>query len=165
MNKIQLDGSSADAGVIKMERIFDAPRELVWAVFTDPKHVVNWYGGHGFSSPVCEMDVRPGGRWHHVMRTPDGHDFELELVFVDVMRPEKISWQNVDHGERRGGPPTCLNVITLEDHGARTKWNLVAHFNTIQERDFAMKMGFTKMVAEGSEKLNDIVKRLAGAAS
>lgn len=158
MNDIAIDASSPDESVITMERMFDAPREVVWSVFTDPKHVVNWYGGHGFSSPVCEMDVRPGGLWRHVMRTPDGNDFAMEFVFVEVKRPEKISWQNTDHGKRKGGPPTVLNIVTFQDQGARTKWKLVARFNTIAERDFAMKMGFTKMISQGSEKLNDIVK-------
>jgi uncharacterized protein YndB with AHSA1/START domain len=158
--KINIDASSAHEAVIIMDRMFDAPREVVWAAFTDPKHVVKWYGGHGFSNPVCEMDVRPGGRWRHVMRTPDGKEFSMEFVFVDVVRPEKISWQNVDHGQRSSGPPTCLNIVTFEDHGTRTKWKLVAHFNSIAERDFATKMGFTEMISQGSERLNDVAKAL-----
>jgi uncharacterized protein YndB with AHSA1/START domain len=157
---IHVDTTSAEEAVILMDRMFDAPREVVWNAFTDPKHVVNWYGGHGFSSPVCEMDVRPGGRWRHTMRTPDGTDFPMEFVYVEVVRPEKISWQNVDHGKRVGGPPTCLNIVTFEDHGSRTKWRLVSRFNSIADRDLAAKMGFTKMISQGSERLNEIVKSL-----
>jgi uncharacterized protein YndB with AHSA1/START domain len=165
MTDVMINGTSSSDSVITMERMFDAPRDVVWRVFTDPKHVVQWYGGHGFSSPVCEMDVRPGGLWRHVMRNPDGGEFAMEFVFVDVVKPEKISWQNTDHGKRTSGPPTCLNVVTFEDHGKRTKWKLVSHFTTMAGRDAAMKMGFTKMVAQGSEKLNEIVKAAVRGAS
>jgi uncharacterized protein YndB with AHSA1/START domain len=155
-----IDTSSSDEAVIFMTRMLDAPREVVWTAFTDPKHVVNWYGGHGFSSPVCEMDVRPGGRWRHVMRTPDGTEFPMEFIFVEVVKPEKISWQDADHGKRTNGPPTRLNTVTFEDHGAQTKWNLVARFNSIADRDAAAKMGITQIVSQGSERLNDVVKAL-----
>ena len=158
--KINIDASSADDAVILMDRMFDAPREVVWTAFTDPKHVVRWYGGNGFSSPVCDMDVRPGGQWRHTMRTPDGTDFAMVFVFVEVVKPEKISWQHVDHGKRTSGPPTCLNTVTFEDHGARTKWKLVARFNSVAERDFASKMGFTEMISQGSERLNEVAKTL-----
>ncbi|HEX7669551.1 MAG TPA: SRPBCC domain-containing protein [Polyangiaceae bacterium] len=158
--KIDIDESSVTEPVIVMSRMFDAPREVVWAAFTDPKHVVNWYGGHGFSNPVCEMDVRPGGRWHHVMRTPDGTEYASDYVFVEVVKPEKISWQHVDHGKRTSGPPTCLNVVTFEEHGRRTKWRLVARFESMADRDRAKKMGFSGTIAEGAERLNDVATNL-----
>lgn len=160
---MKIEKASADEPVIVMTRTFDAPREIVWMVFTDPKHVAKWYGGHGFSSPVCEMDVRPGGRWHHVMRTPDGTDYELDLVFVEVVRPEKLVWENADHqSPRAGGRPTCRNTVTLEEAGPRrTNWKLVARFHTITGRDLALKSGFTTVITQGSEKFNDIVKALA----
>src|SRR5262245_54420869 len=105
--KSKVEASSVDEAVVVMTRTFDAPREKVWAAFTDPKHVSKWYGGHGFSNPVCEMDVRPGGLWRHVMRTPDGHEFEMDFVFIEVVKPKRLVWQSASHGERRqGGPPT-----------------------------------------------------------
>lgn len=86
----------ADEAVIIITNILDAPRTLVWEAFTTPEHVKNWYGGHGYSNPVCEMDVRPGGRWRHVMRTPSGIEISMEFVFVEVVKPEKLSWRDVD---------------------------------------------------------------------
>jgi uncharacterized protein YndB with AHSA1/START domain len=55
-----------------MTRTYEAPRELVWEVITEPRHVIQWWGGAGCSNPICEMDVRPGGDWRHVMRFADG---------------------------------------------------------------------------------------------
>jgi uncharacterized protein YndB with AHSA1/START domain len=81
---IHIDAASTVDPVITMIHTLDAPREVVWETFTDPKHVARWYGGKGFANPVCEMDVRPGGHWRHVMRTPDGGEHRLHFIFVEV---------------------------------------------------------------------------------
>jgi uncharacterized protein YndB with AHSA1/START domain len=157
---MKVEANSLDDAVIIMRRVFDAPRELVWAAITDPRHVTAWYGGRGFSSPVCEMDVRPGGHWRHVMRTPDGSEYKLEFVFLEVIRPERLSWQDINHGKQNMGPPTAVSTVTLEDQGNQTAWKLVVRFNSIAERDLTVKMGFAQMVSEGCERLNDLVKAL-----
>ena len=152
---------SKDEAVIVMRRTMDAPRELVWKAFTTPKHVMQWYGGYGFTNPVCEMDVRPGGHWHHVMRTPDGTEFTLDFVFLEVVEPERLVWQNVDQGKRSaGGARSCVNTVTFKDLGAQTEWQLVARFNSIAERDTASQMGFSEMVDQGSDKLAEVLKTL-----
>ena len=147
-----IDSGSANEAVITMTRTLDAPRERVWGAFTDPKHVVRWYGGKGFENPVCEMDVRPGGHWRHVMRTPDGAEHALHFVFVEVVRPERLSWQAVAHGNV-GGEPLPLSTVTLEEHGGRTKLRFVARFKTLAERDLAMSWGFSAVLAEGVDKM------------
>ncbi len=159
--KIDVDPPSVEEAVLVMRRTFDAPRELVWTTLTDPKHVAKWYGGRGFENPVCEMDVRPGGLWRHVMRTPDGAEFKMEFVFVEVVKPEKLVWKNVDHG-KHGGPHDNLMTVTLEEAGRQTKWKLVARFTSLADRDAALRMGFTTVLSEGTEKFNDLVKALAG---
>jgi uncharacterized protein YndB with AHSA1/START domain len=162
MTKITVDASSVDEAVIIMTRMFDAPREKVWECFTKPEHVKRWFGGAGYSNPVCEMDVRPGGLWKHVMRTPDGQDYKMDFVYIEVKKPERLVWESVGHGEKRaGGSPTCRQIITLEDHGAQTKWKLVAEFNSLADRDMAKSYGFADMITEGCERLNDVVKELA----
>lgn len=158
--KSHVDASAVAEASIVLTRIFDAPRDVVWAAFTDPKHVMRWYGGHGFSNPVCEMDVRPGGLWRHVMRTPDGKEYPQTFVFVEVVKPEKISWHSVDHGKDGAGPPTGLMTVTFEELGARTKWQLVARFDSVAERHRATKLGFSQKVMEGSERLNELAKGL-----
>lgn len=166
--KTNIVTSTAHEELIVMTRTFDAPREVVWATLVHPKHVAKWYGGHGFSNPVCEMDVRPGGRWRHVMRTPDGTEYKLEYVFVEVVRPEKLVWQDSDHGKRRpGGPPSCIMTVTLEEQGKRTQWTLVTRFNNVADRELAMGTGFTSTIEEGLEKFEDIVQAslAAGGAS
>ena len=160
--KIDIDSSFAQEALIVMRRTFDAPRDVVWAALTDPKHVAKWYGGHGFENPVCEMDVRPGGRWRHVMRTPDGTEHAMEFIFVEVVKPERLVWKNADHGKpTSGGPHNNLMTVTLEDAGNQTRWKLVTRFNSFADRDAAQKIGFTSVLAEGTEKLNALVKQLS----
>jgi uncharacterized protein YndB with AHSA1/START domain len=160
--KLDIDAHSADEAVIVMRRTFDAPRDVVWAALTDPKHVAKWYGGHGFENPVCEMDVRPGGRWRHVMRTPDGVDHEMEFVFVEVVRPERLVWRNADHGKRsENGYRDNIMTVTLEEAGRQTRWKLVTRFTSIANRDLAVRIGFTTVLGEGTEKFNDLVKALS----
>ena len=65
-------------------RIFDAPRELVWRAWTDPKHVAQWWGPNGFTNTIHEMDVRPGGVWRFVMHGPDGVDYANKIVFGEI---------------------------------------------------------------------------------
>jgi uncharacterized protein YndB with AHSA1/START domain len=158
---MHVEGGSTDEPIIVMTRTFDAPRPLVWAVFTDPKHVAKWYGGHGFGNEVREMEVRPGGRWRIAMRTPDGTVREMDFVYVEVVRPERIVWKNASHPKPPPGQLDVVNTVTFEDAGRKTHWKLVARFDSIADRDLAMKMGFTSVITQGAEKLNDIVAALA----
>jgi hypothetical protein len=144
-----------------MRRTFRAPREVVWTALTDPRHVAKWYGGHGFASPACEMDVRPGGLWRHTMRTPDGTEIPMVFVYVEVVRPEKLVWKNVEHG--KAPPPGRLNVVntvTLADAGAETNWQLVATFDSIADRNLAIEKGFARIITQGSEKLEGVARAL-----
>ncbi len=158
-----IDSSSTQEAVIVMRRTFDAPRDVVWAALTDPKHVAKWYGGHGFENPVCEMDVRPGGRWRHVMRTPDGTEHAMEFVFVEVVKPEKLVWKNAGGKAASSGPHDNLMTVTLEAAGNQTRWMLVTRFNSFADRDAAQKIGFTSVLAEGTEKFDALVRQLSRA--
>ena len=71
-------------------RIFDAPRELVWKAWTDPRLVMQWWGPKGFTSPSCEIDLRVGGRYLFCMRAPDGQEFWSGGEYTEIIAPEKI---------------------------------------------------------------------------
>lgn len=71
-------------------RVFDAPRELVWKAWTDPKYVMQWWGPKGFTAPVCKMDFRVGGKFLICMRTPDGQDFWNGGEYHEIVLHEKI---------------------------------------------------------------------------
>ena len=79
---------------LTLTRIFDAPRELVFDVWTDPKHLARWWGPELFTAPVCRVDARPGGELYIVMRGPDGQDYPMKGVYQEVRRPERLSFTN-----------------------------------------------------------------------
>jgi uncharacterized protein YndB with AHSA1/START domain len=154
---VEIDGSGNEP-IIVMTHVLEAPRALVWTAFTTPEHVKNWYGGRGFENPVCEMDVRPGGRWRHVMRTPDGQEHRLEFVFVEVVEPERLSWR-AERGVH--GEPASLSTLTLEERGRRTRVTFVTRFSSVAERDLAMSWGFSRVLAEGVEKMAAVLAALS----
>src|SRR5271155_740770 len=72
---------------IVLTRTFDAPRELVWKAWTEPQHIVHWWGANGFTDTMEAMDVRPGGAWKHMMHGPDGADYPNHCVYLEVVKP------------------------------------------------------------------------------
>jgi len=75
---------------MRVTRVFDAPRELVWKAWTDPKYVMQWWGPKGFTAPVCKMDVRVGGKSLCCMKTPDGQEFWNGIEYHEIVPYEKI---------------------------------------------------------------------------
>jgi uncharacterized protein YndB with AHSA1/START domain len=84
-------------GELVLTRTFDAPRDLVFKLWTDPKHLHHWWGPAGFTTTVHEMDVRPGGAWRYSMRGPDGKDYPFNGEYVEVVPPEKLVFIGTIH--------------------------------------------------------------------
>ena len=100
-------------------RIIDAPRALVFKAWTDPKHVVQWWGPHGFTNPVCEMDVRPGGVWRMVMRGPDVVEYPNKGVFREIVEPERLVFTYGLENEELSHE--SLATVTFAEHEGKTK--------------------------------------------
>jgi uncharacterized protein YndB with AHSA1/START domain len=147
--------------VLVLTRRFSAPRALVWKTLTEPAFVKRWYGGHGFSNPKCEMDVRPGGRWSHLMRTPDGNEFPGEYVFLEVAPPERLVWRNADF-DAGSGPHCNVMTVTLTDAGDETEWKLVVRFKSMTDRQAARDMQFTHVLSQGCERVEELVRARPG---
>lgn len=81
---------------IVITRIFEAPRALVWRAWTNPQHVGQWWGPHGFTTTVHEMAVKPGGVWRYTMHSPDGTDCLNQIEFVEVIEPERLAYWHSD---------------------------------------------------------------------
>ena len=99
---------------ILVERVFDAPRELVFDVWTNPKHVALWWGPDGFTNTIASMDVRPGGEWRFVMHGPDGVDYPNRIVFREVVRPERLVYDQRGDAEDEAA---FLGVVTFAEEG------------------------------------------------
>ena len=79
-----------EASRMVITRVFDVPRELVWKAWTDPKYVMQWWGPKGFTSPVCKMDFRVGGKFLYCMRAPDGQEFWNGGEYHEIVPIQKI---------------------------------------------------------------------------
>jgi uncharacterized protein YndB with AHSA1/START domain len=114
-------------------RILDAPRALVFQMWTDPKHLSQWWGPNGFTTTTSAFDMRPGGVWRFVMHGPDGRDYENRITFEEVVPPERIVYR---HG---GGddvePVQFRTTVTFEDLGGRTRLTMRGQFPSAAERD------------------------------
>jgi len=129
--------STADREII-LSRVFDAPRELVWEVWTDPRHVVNWWGPNGFTTTIHEMDVRPGGVWHQTMHGPDGTDYPNKSIFKEAIKLERIIFTH--GGGEKGGPGANFEATwTFDTQGDKTKVTMRMVFPTAAERDQVVK--------------------------
>ena len=118
-------------------RVFDAPRELVWQVWTDPKHLAQWWGPDGFTTTTSAYDARPGGIWRFVMHGPDGRDYQNRITFDEIVKPERIVYH---HGGGDDVEPVQFKVtVTFEDVGGKTKLTMRGVFPSAAERDRVIK--------------------------
>ena len=84
------ENTASEVERMVVTRIFDAPRELVWKAWTEPKYVMQWWGPKGFTSPACKMDFRVGGKSLLCMRTPDGQEGWNAIEYHEIVLHEKI---------------------------------------------------------------------------
>jgi uncharacterized protein YndB with AHSA1/START domain len=117
---------------IKSTRLIKAPRDLVWQMWTDPKHIAQWWGPKGFTNTIHQMDVRPGGVWDFIMHGPDGTDYKNKNVFAEVVKPERIVYDHVS-------APKHHVTVTMEAEGNHTRLTMQLLFDTAEERDACAK--------------------------
>jgi uncharacterized protein YndB with AHSA1/START domain len=130
--KSSLDIDSDPRAIIGM-REFDAPRDLVFDAWTDPKHLAQWWGPNGFTTTTTSFDLRPGGVWRFVMHGPDGRDYQNRITFEEVVRPERIVYR---HGGGEDVEPVQFRqTVIFQDLGGRTRMTWRGDFSSAAERD------------------------------
>ena len=146
---------------IRVERVFDAPRERVFAVYTDPGLIPEWCGPRGGTTIVDRMEVRAGGAWRFVYREAEGSETAFRGTYREVTPPERI----VQTFEWEGMPGhVSVETVTFEDvEGGRTKVTTVSTFDTTKERDGMLASGMEGGLNETYERLDEVLARLAEA--
>lgn len=131
-----------------LTHVFDAPRELVFKVWTDPKHVAQWWGPRGFTNPVCELDLRPGGAILIHMRGPDGVVYPMRGVYHEVVPPEKLVFTSAALDSDGNPMFEVLTTVTFAEEGGKTKQILRARVikKTAQAAPYlaGMEQGWTQ---------------------
>jgi uncharacterized protein YndB with AHSA1/START domain len=147
---------SDDADLV-WERTFDAPRELVWKAFMDPQRIPRWWGPHGSTATVVEMDVRPGGAWRYVSHAPGRDDVPFKGEYLELEPPERFKQTfivDIDGMRDHVG----IETFTFEDVGGTTKLTSRSHFRSVEELEAALATG---MIGGGVESWDRFAAMLA----
>lgn len=136
-------------------RVLNAPRELVFKVWTEAEHMEHWWGPKGLSVKVFQLDLRPGGIFHYSMRAPDGHEMWGRFIFREIAAPERIvfvnSFSDVEGNITRPPfsdtwPQEILNTVILSEADGQTTLTLRSiPINATKEEVLVFQEGFESM--------------------
>jgi uncharacterized protein YndB with AHSA1/START domain len=156
MSKLSVTAEPGKQALI-ITRTFDAPRELIFKAMTDPQMVPHWWGPRGMTTLVDKMDVRHGGVWRFVHRTPDGEETGFRGVYHHIVPNEQI----VQTFEWEGLPGhISLETSTLEDYDGGTRIVNVAVYQSVADRDGMLNSGMEEGMAETYARLDEILAEL-----
>ncbi len=150
---------------IAMTRVFDAPRTLVFDAHTKPDLVRLWLlGPPGWSMPVCEMDVRVGGKYRWVWRHDrDGTTMGMGGVYREIVKPERLI--TTERFDEAWYPGEALNTLVLVEQGGRTTLTQTMRYESQEARDAVLKSGMEKGVAASYDRLADLLASTVGRSS
>jgi len=143
---------------IRMTRLFDAPRHLVFEAMTKPEHVREWWGrlGEGYSVPVCEIDLRPGGVWRFVNRHPKG-EAAFHGEYREITPPSRLVFTEIFEEF-----PDSVSVVTSEfaDEGGKTRFTATVRYESPEVRDMVIASGMARGAGISYDRLEDLVVQL-----
>lgn len=143
---------------IRMTRLFDAPRRLVFEAMTQPEHVKQWWGrlGEGYSVPVCEIDLRVGGAWRFVNRHPHG-EAAFHGEYQEISPPGRLVFTEIFEEF-----PDAVSVVTAEftEEGGKTRLTATVRYPTPEVRDMVLGSGMTAGAGISYDRLEELVAEL-----
>ena len=143
---------------IVVKRDFDAPRRLVFDAWTNPKHVPRWFTGpEGWSMPICEIDLRPGGTYLMGLRGPEGAAMDLRGTYREVAPPERLV------AAERWAPewPETINTVVFAEQDGRTSVTVTILYPSKEARDMALETGMKEGMDAGYERLDEYLRSVA----
>jgi uncharacterized protein YndB with AHSA1/START domain len=144
---------------IVITRVFDAPRHLVWEAWTTPAHVSRWMlGPPGWTMPVCEIDLRPGGSWHFAWRNDTGMEMAMRGVYQEVVPPERL----VDIHSWGGDWPDTPSTLTLTEENGKTTVTQRIVYPSQEARDAALRTGMKEGMAAGFDRMDEHLRTMGG---
>lgn len=157
-NKDSFQVSTPTEREIRMTRLFDAPRALVFEVMSKPEHVRRWWGclGEGYSVPVCEIDLRPGGKWRFVNRHPGG-EAAFHGEYIEINPPERIVFTEIFEDF-----PDTVSVVTsvLTEESGKTRLTATIRYPSVEVRDAVIASGMSHGAGLSYDRLEDLLAEL-----
>ena len=141
---------------IVITRTVDAPRELVWKAWTDPKHIALWWGPNGFTNTIHAMDVKPGGEWRFIMHGPDGTDYRTRIVYLEVVKPERLVYDVSGDDD----PHTFRATVTFAEREGKTEIRMASRFPSVAARDAVLKFGALEGGEQTLDRLADYLPKI-----
>jgi uncharacterized protein YndB with AHSA1/START domain len=143
---------------IRMTRLFNAPRHLVWEAMSKPEHIKRWWGclGTGYSVPVCEVDLRPGGKWRFVNRHPKG-EAEFYGEYREIVPPERVVFTEIFAPFPDAG---SLVTAVLTEENDKTRLTVTAQYPSLEVRDMVIGTGMAKGAAASYDRLEEVAVEL-----
>lgn len=145
-----------------LERVIDVPPELVWKVWTQPEHLKKWFSPRPWQTTECEIDLRPGGSFKTVMRSPEGQDYPGHGCILEVIANQKLVWTDaLAGGYRPNGSPYMTAMLILEPSGKGTKYTAIAIHTDEATRKKHEDMGFHTGWGTALDQLVEYAKGLS----
>jgi uncharacterized protein YndB with AHSA1/START domain len=141
---------------IVLTRVFEAPAHLVYKAFTDPELIKRWYGPHGYSLTVCEVDLRVGGTWRFVLQDPDGGTMGMGGVYQEIVPGERTV--NTEAFDDYPGDSVVTTVLT--EHDGKTTLTATARYESKEVRDAVIESGMEHGAAETYDRLAELLPTL-----
>ena len=143
-----------------LTRLFDAPRALVFEAMTKPEHIARWWGrlGAGYSVPVCEVDLRVGGKWRFVNRHPKG-EVAFHGEYREITPPERLVYTEL----MEPYPDGSLVTTTFADEAGKTRVTVIASYPSKAIRDMVLSSGMERGAAASYDRLEDVARELEAA--
>jgi uncharacterized protein YndB with AHSA1/START domain len=142
-------------------RVFDAPRALVFKLWTTPEHLGKWWGPRGFTTTTYAMDFRPGGAWRYCMHGPDGTDYQNRVTFTEIVEGERIAFRH--GGSDDVEPVGHESIATFEDLDGKTKVTMRLIFPTAEQRELIVKKyGAAEGLVQTIDRLAEVATERAG---
>jgi uncharacterized protein YndB with AHSA1/START domain len=144
---------------LKITRILNTPRELVFEAWTNPKHLAEWWGPKGFTNPVCEADAKPGGKIYIEMKGPNGIVYPMKGMFKEIIKPEKIVFVSSAVDKNGNEIFEVLNTVTFANENGKTKLTLHAVVDDISDEARPYIDGMDQGWSQSIDKLEAFVTK------
>jgi len=154
-----LDKTVKSAGEIVITRVFDAPRELVWQAWTEPKRLAQWWGPRGFTNPRCEVDVRPGGVIRIDMRGPNGALYPMSGVYQEIVAPERLVYTSGALDQEEKLIFEFHHTVVFEDQKGKTLMTMKTHLLNAAPAAAAYTGGFKAGMSQSLERLAKLIEK------
>jgi uncharacterized protein YndB with AHSA1/START domain len=120
------NNNAAAVRELEISRVFDAPRTLVFKMWIVPEYMARWWGPQGFTNPICQLDVRPGGVIRILMTGPDGQEYPMGGYFQEIDEPERLVFTAIKEDEQGRAELEILNTVTFTEENGLTTQTLKA---------------------------------------